>query len=241
MASLNYSSLAVDLGDVLLLYSTRNIIGLSSRRIKNVLESPSWHDYERGEVSQQDCFNAVTETFGLTMGSWRQAMMQMTEGLQPNTELIAAIRKLKARYPSLRVHCLSNIPEPEFEHLKRAIDVWGIFDGFYTSSMLRCRKPDTAFYKSFLEKSKEVAESCIFVDDRLENITTAISLGFRAVLFEDTKSVITTLCNLLGDPVARGMAYLHKNAKNLFCETSTGEVQRDNYSQILILQNTGNR
>jgi HAD superfamily hydrolase (TIGR01509 family) len=236
-----YTSLAVDLGGVLLLYSTMNVTGFSPSQIKNALDSPGWHEYERGKTSQKECHDTVAETFGLTTESWKQAVMLMTERLQPNTELITAIKQLKTSYPKLTVYCLSNMPEPEFEHLKRDIDKWGIFDEFYASSTEKCRKPDIAFYKNFLERSNEGAGSCIFIDDHLENVVTAHSLGFRALLFEDTKSVITKLHNLLGDPVARGMAYLSQNAKTLFCETSTGEVQRDNYSQLLILQNTGNR
>ncbi|PHH91475.1 hypothetical protein CDD83_314 [Cordyceps sp. RAO-2017] len=37
------------------------------------------------------------------------------------------------------------------------------------------------------------------------------------------------------------MAYLKAHSRDLFCETDTGEAHLDNFSQLLILQNTGDR
>ncbi|KAJ3456210.1 hypothetical protein MRS44_016233 [Fusarium solani] len=237
----NFSSLVLDLGGVLLLYSANNVKTLTSRQISNALDSPIWHDYERGKVSKQSCYDDICREFGFDSNTWAEALDTMRESLQPNKELINEIKRLKSNKPQLQVFGLSNIPVEDSQDLKPLIDEWGIFDDFFASGLTGFRKPDAACYERFLEDCKIPPKACIFVDDRIENVVAAQSLGFRGVHFTDTSSVVATLNNLLGDPVARGLEFLKRNAKNLFCETNAGETQPDNYSQLLILEHTGDR
>ncbi|KAL6857405.1 hypothetical protein ACO1O0_004840 [Amphichorda felina] len=241
MASRTYTSLVLDLGGVLASYSPPNNSGLSRRQVQNGLETPWWHDYERGLISREQCNKAVTTHLQFDEAKWAATLAQMMADLRPNLPFIDAIRVLKKCHPSLKVYCLSNIPGPEFRHLHQTIHDWGIIDEFHASSTAHLRKPDCAAYINFLEQVNEEPENCIFVDNRLENVVAARSLGFRSILFEETDSAIAMLHNLIGDPIARGKKYLRRHAKAHFCEINTGESQPDNYSQLLILQNTGDR
>lgn len=237
----NFSSMVLDLGGVLLLYSANNVKTLAPRQISNALDSPIWHDYEKGKLSKEYCYDAICRDFDFDPIAWAEALDVMRESLRPNKELIEEIRKLKLNNPHLKVFGLSNIPVDDFEQLMSMIDEWDIFDDFYASGLTGIRKPDTACYERFLEDCKIQPESCVFVDDRIENVVAAQSLGFRSVHFAEASSVMATLNNLFGDPVVRGLEFLKLNAKNLFCETNTGETQRDNYSQLIILEHTGDR
>ncbi|RSL44801.1 hypothetical protein CEP54_014532 [Fusarium duplospermum] len=126
-----FSSLVLDLGGVLLLYSAKNVETLSPRQISNALDSPIWHDYERGKVSPKSCYNSIYRDFGFNLNVWAEALDAMKESLQPNNELIDEIKRLKLTYPQLKVFGLSNIPAQDFQLLKPLIDTWGIFDDFY--------------------------------------------------------------------------------------------------------------
>ncbi|KAM4057171.1 HAD-like protein [Hirsutella rhossiliensis] len=70
---------------------------------------------------------------------------------------------------------------------------------------------------------------------------TAQSLGFHGIHFDNTDDVVVKLRNLLADPVARGMDFLRQRSQQLFCETDQGVIIRDNFSQLLILEFTGER
>lgn len=83
------------------------------------------------------------------------------------------------------------------------------------------------------------ASSCIFVDDKVEIVTAAQALGFKGIVFKDNDLLVRFLHNALGDPVSRAQMFLSHNAKKMFCTLDTGQVQPDNYSQLVILQNTG--
>jgi FMN phosphatase YigB (HAD superfamily) len=165
----------------------------------------------------------------------------MRASLVSNGELVFGIKKLKKLVPSLQAFGLSNMPSWDYEQLKSTLDDWDIFDDVLISANLRQRKPDHAAYKAFLNTCGIDAGSCIFVDDRLENVVAAHSLGFEGILFERTESTLGQLYQHLLDPANRGRLYLRANAKNLSCELSTGGLQPDNYSQLLILEHSGER
>ncbi|KAM0281758.1 hypothetical protein ACHAO9_010601 [Fusarium lateritium] len=236
-----FATLVLDLGGVLANYTIKNTVGLSASQIASALDSPYWHDYERGQASQQECYEEICNAFGIDLETWIEALEQMREGVYPDLALISAIKELKKMCPEVKVFCLSNIPAPELDLLKDQINSWGIIDQFVASSTLQQRKPDSAIFNAFLDIAKTSASSCIFVDDKTESVVMAQTLGFKGVHFSDTDDLVRVLHNLLGDPVARARTFLKDNAKNLFCTLSTGHMQPDNYSQLVILQNTRDR
>lgn len=69
--------------------------------------------------------------------------------------------------------------------------VWDLFDGFYTSWSAGM-KPDMDFYKLVLNETKADPLRTVFVDDNLENVLVARSLGITSV-FENTESCARVL------------------------------------------------
>ncbi|KAL5586790.1 hypothetical protein FOBRF1_016660 [Fusarium oxysporum] len=237
----NYTTVVLDLGGVLINYGAKNTVGLTSTQIKSALDSPHWYEYERGKVSKQDAYDQVTQAFNIDLETWTEALEQMKDGMQPNRVLISAIKDLRTAYPTVKICCLSNIPEPELALLKDEIESWGIIDQFVASSDLQQRKPEMGTYSAFLEKIQESAPNCIFIDDKVGSVVNAQGLGFKGIVFSTSDELIRVLHNLLGDPVARANLYLKQNAKSLFCTMNTGGLQPDNFSQLLIFHHTGDR
>ena len=236
-----YTALVLDLGGVLVNYSARNTVKVPANLIKSALDSPDWYDYEKGLASEYECYTNICKTFGVDLETWTEALEQMKEGVEINRLLTSSIRVLKQADPRIKVLCLSNIPAPELDALRGRIESWGILDGFIASSDIQQRKPDIAIYRKCLEIIGASASSCIFVDDKIDRVVAAQSLGFKGIPFDNTDELIRQLHNLFGDPVMRAKGFLQHNAKNLFCTLSTGQIQPDNYSQLVILQNTGDR
>ena len=79
------------------------------------------------------------------------------------------------------------------------------------------------------------------MDDRLENVVSARSLGVRGIVFDTNEEVERKLRNYLGDPVTRAQGWLRENAKNMLSVLNTGMTVRENFSQMLILEATGDR
>ena len=63
------------------------------------------------------------------------------------------------------------------------------FDGFLISGEVKLAKPSKEIYELAISKFKLIPEKTIFVDDRLENINIANSLGFNTVHLKNPKII----------------------------------------------------
>ena len=63
------------------------------------------------------------------------------------------------------------------------------FDGFLISGEVKLAKPSKEIYELAISKFKLIPEKTIFVDDRLENINTANSLGFNTVHLKNPNTI----------------------------------------------------
>lgn len=239
-ATPRYKAIILDLNGVLLSYGGKAPSSvLKPSQIKNVLDSPTWYDYECGKISsRQECYEKVSSEFEMDVNVFSDALEQLTKTVKPHSEFIAAVKNIKAAFPEIKVYGMSNISQPDYEFLKPMISSWGILDGFTPSYKAQARKPDNASYITLLENLELDAGEAIFVDDRVENTVAASALGFKAVTFSDPQEVERRIWNLLGNPVDRGMEYMERNAKKMMLELSTGGEQPDNFSQLIILELT---
>ncbi|KAG5731379.1 Phosphatase yihX, partial [Termitomyces sp. T112] len=220
---------------------------ISTRTLREVLSSPTWFDYERGRLSEADCYAKVGQEFMMEPDEIAQAFQQARDSVRADDELIALIRELKAQSNGeLRVFAMSNISLPDYEVLRTKPVDWSIFDRVFTSGTAGERKPNLGFFKQVLSATGIDPQRTIFVDDRSENVLSARSLGLYGIIFDDPKTVARALRNLVGDPITRGRAFLKQNAGRLLSVTDKNDKHaavelRENFAQLLILEATNNR
>ncbi|KAG1872508.1 HAD-like domain-containing protein [Suillus subalutaceus] len=238
----NYTTLIFDIGDVLFSWSLQTKTSISPNVLRKILSSPTWIDYERGRISQAECYARVGGEFSVDPTEVGRAFQDARDSLQSNEELISVIRHLKARSDGmLHVFAMSNISAPDYEFLRTKPVDWSLFDGIFTSAGVGERKPNLGFYNAVISSTGADPSRTIFVDDKMENVLSARSLGMHGIVFDDHRKVVRALYNLLGDPVERGRQYLTVNAKKLLSVTDNGNLLRENFSQLLILEATDNR
>jgi putative hydrolase of the HAD superfamily len=108
---------------------------------------------------------------------------------------IAVAREL-TRTGRLRMATLNN----ESEELNRhRIDLFGlhdVFPTFFTSCWLGTRKPSRHIYQQVLGMTQADPARTVFVDDRLQNLAPAASLGIRTVQFTDAQKLRADLSAL---------------------------------------------
>ncbi|KAG6864966.1 hypothetical protein C0991_005915 [Blastosporella zonata] len=242
-----YTAIIFDIGDVLFKWSPETKTSISSQTLRDILSSPTWFDYERGRLSQSECYAKVGEEFILEPNEIARAFQQARDSLQADDNLISLIRQLKAQMNSqLQVFAMSNVSLPDYEVLRTKPADWSIFDQVFTSGAAGERKPNLGFFRQVLSTTGVDPHSTIFVDDRSENVLSARSLGLYGIIFDNPESVGRALRNLIGDPVARGRDFLEQNAGRLFSVTDRAEQHaamelRENFAQLLILEATGER
>ncbi|KAG0697555.1 Haloacid dehalogenase-like hydrolase-domain-containing protein [Suillus ampliporus] len=240
----NYTTLIFDIRDVLFSWpSPQTKTSISPKALgTNILSSPTWIDYERGRISQAECYARVGGEFSVDPTEVGRAFEEARDSVQPNEDLISVIRDLKARSNGmLRVFAMSNISAPDYEVLRTKPADWSLFDDIFISAVVGERKPTLGFYKAVLSSTRADPSRTIFMDAKTENVLSARSLGMHGIIFDDHPKVIRAIYNLLGDPVERGRQYLTLNAKKLQSVTDSGILLRDNFAQLLILETTRDR
>jgi FMN phosphatase YigB (HAD superfamily) len=149
------------------------------------------------------------------------------------------LHELKAS--GAHLFAMSNISASDWEVLrhKGKREDWELFEHVFTSAAARERKPILGYFRHVLSETGIDPERTAFVDDKLENVLTGRSLGFKGIVFPKFEEVERQLKALFRDPVAAGNKWLRSNAKQMKSETNTGVILEENFAQLLILEATG--
>ncbi|KAI0319615.1 HAD-like domain-containing protein [Amylostereum chailletii] len=235
------TTLILDIGDVLVTWSPKTPTSIAPRTLLDITSSSIWAKFESGKLTQSECYRLVAAEYSIDVEQLERAFEHARDSLQPNHDFISFIRTIKAE-GALRVFAMSNISSSDYEALRMKLVDWSIFDEVFTSAAAGMRKPDLCFYKHVLKTTGSDPQSTLFVDDKLENVLSARSLGMQGVVFDKPESVRRTLRYLVSaDPIRRGWDFLEANAGKLDSITDTGLVIGDNFAQLLILEATNER
>lgn len=241
---LPYTSLILDLGDVLAFHSGRGLnLPVPAAQFRHILDSPDWHAHECNQLGRDECFARLASKFGVEAAAMAETVRLLSGTLTFNERLLALVRHLKAGAGGrLKVYLASNITAVDWELFRPTVAGWHVFDGVYTSFELGARKPDRAFYQRLAAAAGiEDLSSALFVDDKSLNLVTARILGMHCLQFDETENVITELKTAFGEPVRRGEAWLRAHAGTMWSGTQTGIVLHDRFAQLLLLEITKDR
>ncbi|KAI0346711.1 HAD-like protein [Trametopsis cervina] len=235
------TTLIFDIGDVLFSWSPDTPTRIPPKTLRGITTSPTWGLYERGQLSQDECYHLIAQEYQFDVSDVAAAFQHARDSLKPDDTFISFIRQLKAEMgTSLRVFAMSNISGPDYQVLRTKDADWSIFDHVFTSAAAGMRKPNLCFYRYVLEATGSDPRYTAFVDDKAENVLAARSLGLHGIVF-DKDTVFQTLRYLVCDPVRRGRAYLDAHAGRLESVTDSGVTIEDNFAQLLILEATNDQ
>ena len=100
-----------------------------------------------------------------------------------NQRVLDYVDRLRARGD--RVVIGSNTFEPHWKALSdRYIAIREHFDALYASHLMHISKPVPAFWRIIMEVEGVKADDSFFIDDRLDNIEAAESLGIRCFRYQ---------------------------------------------------------
>ena len=111
----------------------------------------------------------------------------------PISENVSLLEPLKAKY---RLFGLTNWSAETFPIAREKYAFLNIFEGIVVSGEEKMIKPDPAIYKLILTRYGLQGDECIFIDDNLDNITAARSLGIGGVHFKEGISLAEALKKL---------------------------------------------
>ncbi|KAH8822867.1 HAD-like domain-containing protein [Flagelloscypha sp. PMI_526] len=237
-----FDTLIIDFGDVLFDWVPPKDTAIPPKLLRAILNSATWFDFERGKLTQEDCYTRVASLFQVAVEDVYTTFQQARESLTPNDEFFRLVQSWKqASSGRLRVYALSNISAPDYAYLRALNAQWSIFDEVFVSCEIGERKPHLGIFKHVIQRTGSNPATTVFVDDKLDNVLSARSLGCRGVQFTHRVEAFRELKTLFHDPVHRGHAFLAENAGRLESVTDSGEVVSEIFAQLLILEATGQK
>jgi len=188
-----------DLGNTLIKLAYERVLenicaNASVRRdqLINVLEGAGgYRDMERGAVTFLEFYRYVCEAAGYrgSIQELRRIWSDFFDGTMPGMEELLA--RARERY---RVAFLSNSNEVHAEIIpRRFAALFQKDDRFILSYRFRVAKPDPEIFRRALEVLGALPHHVVFVDDLIENVMEARTLGMRAFQFVDADSLARQL------------------------------------------------
>jgi putative hydrolase of the HAD superfamily len=150
-----------------------------------ILESAGgYRDMERGAVTFAEFYEMLVDRTGYR-GSVRDFQTLWSDFFDgPILGVEELLERIRARY---RVAFLSNSNEIHAELIpKKFATLFQKDDRFIFSHRFKVAKPDPEIFRRTLEVLGTQAPNVIFIDDLIENVTAARSIGIQAFQFIDT-------------------------------------------------------
>ncbi len=232
-------NVVVDFGSVLFTWSANTMTPVRPKLLRRIFSSSIWFEYERGKITEQECVQLVAAEFSVFEVDFARALKNARRSIRLDNAAFELLRNLKKR-TGVRVFGVANLSSSEWDLLRRRMEpeVWALFDDIYTSADVGERKPSLGFFKHILDSAGLNSARTVLVDNRVENVVSAASIGMKTIAFTSVKEMSRALTALTRDPVADGERWMRGHAQEMWSITDTGVALEENLGQFLILDVT---
>ena len=122
-------------------------------------------------------------------GEWEQML-----GYE-HTGTVEILKKLH-QSPDYTIYALTNWSGETFPVALQKFSFLSWFKGIVVSGDEKLVKPDPPIYKLLLERYGLDATTCVFIDDRADNVQAAVDLGFKGIQFSNDRQLHKQLLDL---------------------------------------------
>jgi putative hydrolase of the HAD superfamily len=166
------------------------------RQLRASLFGHDWRLFDRGQLTEAELLARLE----ICTGHSRDTLVAMVEAargcLREKPETVKLARALRQR--GFNLYCLSNMPSPFYEDLRRRHDFWDVFQGVVISGEIQMMKPEPEIYRHLLERFGLRAHESVFVDDLQANVDAAKAVGLHAIRFQNATQCQQELEELFG-------------------------------------------
>lgn len=153
-------------------------------------------DASAGLVTDDAVFkNEILEKYRLNEKEFDEALHKIANKYEPFQKLWGLLPLLKNFY---RLAIVNNGTALTLPMLDWKLHFSKYFDLFVSSAKERAKKPDSKIYLTAAKRLGATPEHCLFMDDSLENIEGAKSIGMRTLLWLDKEEGFKKFVELTG-------------------------------------------
>ncbi len=157
---------------------------------KAAMQSPAWNDFDRGLDEEKVLEEFIANDPGVEK-EIRTAFKDIGKTLKMFDTTIPWIKELKSR--GYRVLILSNLSKKTVRECAKDLVFLDHVDGGILSYRVGMIKPDPDIYNCLIRRYDLTVSDCVFIDDRQENVKTAIELGMNGIVFKSRDQVVEDL------------------------------------------------
>ena len=162
---------------------------------KNKPLTELFNTYEKGLISSEEFITRILHKFPKLnrnefVNTWNSIIADFPFY---RVEFLKQIQKSNR----FKLFLLSNTNDLHIDYIKTNIPFYeefkSCFDKFYLSQEINLRKPDKSIFEYVLRTNKINAEETLFIDDTLDHIKTAQSLGIKTWFLKPNEDVTSLL------------------------------------------------
>ncbi|MBS6374104.1 MAG: HAD family phosphatase [Erysipelotrichaceae bacterium] len=164
---------------------------------RKVFEGELWNAYDQGLYTKQELREQLCERYPddvkeieTVLNEWLHILV-----VRPDTERLMKLLKQKG----YDLYIMSNLSEESYCYLKEQEAFFTWTKGAALSFAEKINKPDPRLYQILMERYHLDNASCVFLDDRIENIETAVRLGMHGIVYRNHQQALHELRTLLGE------------------------------------------
>jgi HAD superfamily hydrolase (TIGR01549 family) len=184
-----------DLGNTLIRLAYERVLANVCRNatvtrdeLVEILEAPGgYRDMERGAMTFPEFYEFICDRSGYrgSLQDFRRVWSDFFDGTVPGMEDL--LERVRAKY---RVAFLSNSNEVHAELIPRQFaSLFRRDDRFVFSHRFKVAKPDPEMFRRALEVIGALPQHVVFIDDLLENVFAARTLGIQSFQFVDREQL----------------------------------------------------
>ena len=140
---------------------------------------PKWHYLDMG-MSDEDFYELMKSEFDSKYHEViKDIIFTWTDHFSVHEDMMSVVKELKKNH---NLYMLSNMPYSFVKKAKESHE-FDMFDSLFFSCEYKMIKPDIEFYKKLLETNNLDPKDCLYIDDLMDNLIPAKSLGIDTYLF----------------------------------------------------------
>ncbi len=143
-------------------------------------------EYELGRVTTEAFFRHFCARSGYR-GTLAQFIAAWHDTLSRNEPMLAFASEMSASY---RLYIATNTGEVQIPRIYEFFPKLAYFKDMAASCFLGELKPGRGFYEKALAQFRVTADTCLFIDDRPENVEGARAYGIRSILYTTAAETI---------------------------------------------------
>lgn len=185
-----------DIGNVIVKWQPAEVVAKlfpnenAAELTQAIFKSQIWYDLNLGKFSELEAINKLHLSLNIDIQQLNHLMYEIKESLLPVDDSFDLLTNLTQTYS---LYALTDNVHEIVSYLKNKYEFWNVFKGIVVSAEVGFLKPMQEIYSHLIELYQLNPAESIFIDDLLDNVNGAKSVGMHGIQFLDTAQCIRDL------------------------------------------------